>query len=127
MDDATGFVYVTTRNGNVHLVDTAPPTEPDLDGDGITNDADNCIERPNPGQQDDDGDGFGNDCVVNASDLGQLRPVFFTTPASPNWNPAADFNSDGVVNTIDLGILKQLFFGPPGPSGEGNICFGCGI
>ncbi len=135
IDDATGLVYISTRNGNVHLVDTAPPTEPDLDGDGITNDADNCIERANPSQRDDDGDGFGdacdadlsNDCTVNATDLGLFRQAFFSTPASPNWSPAADFNDDDVVNAIDLGVLKQLFFAPPGPSGEGNICFGCGI
>ena len=134
VDDATGLVWLSTTGGDVHLVDTTPPQEPDTDGDGITNDADNCIDRANADQTDSDGDGFGdacdadlsNDCVVNATDLGLFRLQFFTTPASDNWDPAADFNSDNVVNTIDLGILRTLFFAPPGPTGEGNICFGCG-
>lgn len=135
VDDSTGYVWVSSRDGSVYLVDTAPPTEPDLDGDGITNDADNCIEAANPGQEDTDGDGFGNacdadldnSCAVNATDLGVLKAAFFSSPGAPNWNPDADFNSDGVVNPLDLGVMKQLFFSIPGPSGEGNICFGCGI
>ncbi|MFK8083476.1 MAG: hypothetical protein AB8B97_24615 [Granulosicoccus sp.] len=138
IDRDSGFFYIASTNGNVYLLDPAPPTEPDLDGDGITNDADNCIEAANPGQEDSDGDGLGNacdadiapeanDCVVNVTDLGALRSAFFSTPGAGNWNPAADFNSDNVVNFIDLGIMRQLFFAVPGPSGEGNICTGCGI
>jgi cysteine-rich repeat protein len=34
----------------------------DIDGDGVTNDADNCPEQPNPSQADADGDGQGNAC-----------------------------------------------------------------
>ena len=135
VDDATGLVWISSTTGDVYLVDTAPDPEPDVDGDGITGDADNCVERANPSQVDSDGDGFGdacdadlsNDCIVNAVDLGLFRKQFFTTPASDNWDPAADFNGDNVVNAIDLGIFRVLFFQPPGPSGEGNICFGCGI
>ncbi|MFK8016323.1 MAG: hypothetical protein AB8G17_12890 [Gammaproteobacteria bacterium] len=138
IDQNTGFFYISSTNGLVYLLDPAPPTEPDIDGDGITNDADNCIETANPLQQDSDGDGLGNacdadiapeinDCTVNAADLGALRAAFFSSPTSGNWNPAADFNSDNVVNIIDLGILRTLFFQAPGPSGEGNICTGCGI
>ncbi|MEO1576064.1 MAG: thrombospondin type 3 repeat-containing protein, partial [Pseudomonadota bacterium] len=111
VDDSTGLVWLSTTGGDVHLVDTAPPPEPDTDNDGVTNDADNCIDRPNADQVDSDGDGFGdacdadlsNDCVVNTVDLGLFRLQFFTTPASDNWDPAADFNNDGVVNAIDLG------------------------
>ena len=135
VDDATGLVWISSTTGDVYLVNTAPDPEPDIDGDGITGDADNCVDRPNPSQVDSDGDGFGdacdadlsNDCIVNAVDLGLFRKQFFTTPASNNWDPAADFNGDNVVNAIDLGIFRVLFFQPPGPSGEGNICFGCGI
>jgi len=35
---------------------------PDNDGDGICNDADNCIGNSNPGQEDADMDGKGDDC-----------------------------------------------------------------
>ncbi|MEL7450459.1 MAG: dockerin type I domain-containing protein [Pseudomonadota bacterium] len=135
VDDNTGFLWISSTNGSLYHVDTAPPVEPDLDGDGITNDADNCIEAPNPGQEDTDGDGFGNacdadidnDCAVNFTDLGLLKQAFFSSPGSPNWEPSADFDSSGSVNFTDLAIMKQLFFLNPGPSGEGNICFGCGI
>ena len=138
IDRDTGFFWISSTNGNVYLLDPAPPTEPDLDGDGITNDADNCIEAANPGQEDSDGDGLGNacdadiapeenDCVVNFVDLGVLRSAFFSSPGASNWNPEADFNSDNVVNFIDLGIMRSSFFEMPGPSGEGNICTGCGI
>ncbi len=91
----------------------------DSDGDGLADNADNCIQQANPGQQDADGDRFGNACdpdlnndlIVNASDLGLFRAVFFSS------DPTADFNSDGVVNAPDLGVIKAFFFGPPGPSG----------
>jgi hypothetical protein len=90
----------------------------DTDSDGIADSSDNCTLAPNAEQIDADADGFGNacdadfnnDCVVNFSDLGYLRTVFFTTDA------LADLNGDGVVNFSDLGILRLAFFSPPGPS-----------
>lgn len=96
----------------------------DSDGDGIADPADNCIDVANPAQRDSDGDNIGNrcdadlnnDCVVNVTDLGLLKAVFFTA------DPDADFNGDGAVNASDLGIMKQQFFGPPGPSGLPNGC-----
>jgi hypothetical protein len=101
----------------------------DSDGDGIDDDADNCIlvangpVIPDAGgniQLDTDGDGFGNICdpdfnndlIVNASDLAYLKTVFFTD------DPDADLNGDGIVNAADLAILKTMFFGPPGPAAE---------
>ncbi len=101
---------------------------PDQDGDGIADDADNCILHangpliPDAGgniQRDTDGDGFGNVCdpdfdnnlIVNAADLAYLKSMFFTR------DPDADLNGDGVVNAADLAILKTFFFSAPGPSG----------
>jgi len=91
----------------------------DSDGDGIPDDADNCLLIPNGAQRDTDGDLFGNYCdpdfdnnlIVNAADLAFLKINFFTT------DPDADLNGDGVVNAADLAILKTMFFSPPGPSG----------
>ena len=34
----------------------------DLDGDGILNSDDNCVEQSNPNQEDSDGDGIGDVC-----------------------------------------------------------------
>ena len=96
----------------------------DIDGDGVPDDIDNCVETPNPNQIDTNGDGFGNRCdpdldndglITNTIDLGLLRLAFFSQPGDPNWNPDADFNSDGIVNVVELGILRQFFFNAPGP------------
>lgn len=97
----------------------------DADGDGITDSLDNCLLVANTDQRDTDADGFGNlcdadlnnDCIVNVSDLGLLRSVFFTSNAN------SDFDGDGIVNVLDLGRLRQGFFAEPGPSGlEFNVC-----
>ncbi len=90
----------------------------DSDGDGVLDSVDNCLEAPNTLQIDTNGDGFGNscdadinsDCVVNASDLGLLRAVFFSASAD------VDFNGDDIVNVVDLGIKRDAFFRTPGPS-----------
>ena len=107
--------------------------DPDLDGDGILNDQDNCRLTPNIDQRDTNGDGIGNicdpdfapaenDCIVNAADLGALRQAFFSTATAPNWNPDAELNGDGVVGTLELGIMKLYFFQAPGPGLPGNAC-----
>lgn len=100
----------------------------DRDDDGVPDDLDNCIDRPNGplqpdrggfSQRDTNGDGVGNYCdpdlnndgISNSLDLGIMASVFFTNDAN------ADFNGDGIVNSLDLGVMSQLFFQPPGPSG----------
>ena len=91
---------------------------PDSDGDGVTDDVDNCTTTANADQTDTDGDGYGNacdadfnnDCVANVIDLGILRTLFFM-PGNQ-----ADLNGDGITNVIDLGIFRTLFFQAPGPS-----------
>ena len=96
----------------------------DSDGDGVVDDADNCLLQPNPLQRDSDGDGFGNrcdadfddNCVVNAIDLGILKVNFFGS------DPQVDMNGDGQVNAIDLGMLRARFFEAPGPSGTTPVC-----
>ena len=100
----------------------------DVDADGVTDSADNCMLKangpliPDPGgniQHDTDSDDFGNLCdpdfdnnlVINAADLAYMKTRFFTT------DPDADLNGNGIVNAADLAIIKIMFFGPPGPSG----------
>ena len=105
-----------------------PAATIDTDGDGVTDDMDNCTLVPNGplipdaggnSQRDTDGDGYGNVCdpdfdnsgVINASDLAYLKTKFFTS------DPDSDLDGSGFVNAADLAIVKQMFFGSPGPSG----------
>ena len=99
-----------------------PVAGSDSDGDLIPDVGDNCTLIDNFAQVDTDNDGHGNrcdadlnnDCVVNVSDLGTMRAVFFSSFAN------ADLNVDGVVNFVDLGILRAMFFSAPGPSANGD-------
>jgi hypothetical protein len=105
----------------------------DIDSDGITDSADNCLLAPNgplssdtgdDPQQDSDQDGYGNvcdadlnnDCYVNAQDLGLFAQVFGSSDSE------ADLNADGYVNSLDLGLLRSLYEKPPGPSGIASDC-----
>ena len=106
---------------------------PDTDGDGVTDDVDNCTLTANASQTDTDGDNIGNacdadifppgggDCSVNFGDLSVLKAGFF-----PVNDPLADFNGDGGVNFGDLAFMKATFFNGgdpgPGPGAPGNAC-----
>lgn len=91
---------------------------PDSDGDGVTDNIDNCTLVSNPNQLDTDGDGYGNVCdtdlnndlITNFIDVGMFRAVFLTTDAD------ADFNGDGIVNFIDFVVMRTQFLQPPGPA-----------
>ena len=97
----------------------------DSDGDGVTDNLDNCINVANPDQRDTDGDGYGNMCDgdlnndgdTNTLDLNIYKLAHRSKIGDPNFNPNADFNGDGAVNTLDLNIYKSLHRKPPGPSG----------
>ncbi len=91
----------------------------DTDGDGVTDNVDNCTQWPNADQRDTDGDGFGNRCdpdldgsgTVSFGDLAAFKAVFNTN------DPDANFDGLGSVNFGDLAILKSFFQLPPGPAG----------
>lgn len=116
-DDA-GDIYMQNVNFDGTL------GAPDTDGDGVSDDADNCTLAANADQRDTNADGFGNvcdadfngDCTIDFLDLGTLKSVFFGN------DPDADLNGDGTVDFLDLGALKSAFFGMPGPSGVPNAC-----
>ena len=96
----------------------------DTDADGVGDASDNCLDVSNPDQQDSDADGFGNlcdgdlnnDCMVDFSDLAQMKAVFFGDDDN------ADLNGDDSVNFVDFALLKALLFLPPGPSGLVSEC-----
>ena len=104
----------------------------DVDGDGVPDLADNCTGLANADQYDSNGDQIGSlcdadvtgpggveDCTVNFLDLQVVKDAFFSNPASPAWDPDADFDNSGLINFADLQILKDQIFGPPGPSAAG--------
>jgi hypothetical protein len=90
-------------------------TDPDIDGDGILNAADNCPNKINPDQADSDHDGAGDVCdncagVSNPdqadSDGDGLGNVCDNCPAASNKNQA-DCNHDGVGDVCEADTSKQ--------------------
>ncbi|MFH2072696.1 MAG: thrombospondin type 3 repeat-containing protein, partial [Actinomycetota bacterium] len=59
-DSVTAGAIFTTWLGTSDLDQPCP--QPDTDGDGVTDDVDNCPLAGNPSQADKDGDGIGNKC-----------------------------------------------------------------
>ena len=117
-DDADGLTLLEEFLGGTD------PNNPDTDGDGHLDGADNCPLVPNPDQIDLDGDGIGDACdddiqipcptdingdgSTNVLDLIDLL-LCFGQPAVPGCEPQ-DVNGDGSVNVLDLiGLL--LAFG----------------
>ena len=102
---------------------------PDVDGDGIADSEDNCIEVPNGplspdsgdhSQRDTDNDLYGNACdpdfngngIVDAADFSLLKARF----GRPGF-PDQDLNGNGIVDPADFSYLKSNFGQSPGPSG----------
>jgi hypothetical protein len=110
---------VTTESVDLGTAQTlACPPVPDTDGDGVLDNADNCIEIANTDQRDTDSDFFGNRCdadlnqdgLVTVSDFLILRSVLNTA------DDHADLNGDGLVTVSDFLILRSGLNKPPGPS-----------
>ena len=99
-------------------------TVSDVDGDGIVDTSDNCIDVANADQRDTNDDGFGNvcdadlnnDCLVTGQDWLIMRDVLFTDDAD------ADLDGNGIVNGGDALALFEARFTAPGPSGVDNAC-----
>ncbi len=99
----------------------------DLDGDGVADRRDNCIDLPNPSQRDTDSDGFGNLCDPDVDNDGIVTTSWGQRPAGDveliahavgrRYVPHFDLNGDRRVDAIDLSIAQMWLFFPPGPSG----------
>src|SRR5690606_7054420 len=71
-----------------------------LDGDGVPNDSDNCIDIQNPDQTDTDGDGLGNACDDDDDNDG-IPDVTDNCPLVSNPDQA-DADGDGVGDACDV-------------------------
>jgi len=72
----------------------------DVDGDGIGDGVDNCINTPNADQADNDGDGIGDVCDDD-DDNDTILDVNDNCPLTANTDQADD-NGDGIGNVCDL-------------------------
>ncbi|MDH3588373.1 MAG: hypothetical protein OEQ74_03095 [Gammaproteobacteria bacterium] len=99
--------------------------DPDSDGDGVPDSADNCIEHANASQTDTDGDGHGNrcdpdfdqSCSVVFADVNLIKAAFLAA------SPLHDLDGDGGITDFqDVDIVKEFFLIGPGPSAAPNLC-----
>ena len=97
---------------------TAPP-QPDTDGDGVADNADNCKLVANANQRNTDGDNFGNICDPDFNQNNLVDPTDFSRLKSKLGTPSAleDLNGNGIVDPTDFSILKSYLGKAPGPSG----------
>lgn len=94
----------------------------DRDGDGVTDEVDDCWGVANPRQVDADGDGIGNRCdcdfdgdgACNLDDFSLFLPDLL---AGASATGATDMNADGTVNLGDFALFLAGFReGKPGLS-----------
>jgi hypothetical protein len=98
------------------------PVQPDTDGDGVRDDADDCLDVPNPSQLDADGDLIGNLCdadlngddIVNQLDVDAFVPCLGANVGVRPECGAVDLDGDGFVGFSDAGLMQSALGKPPG-------------
>ena len=93
----------TTYSEPQQPISTNCPNDPyyDADGDGVCGDIDNCPASYNPYQTDIDGDGIGDECDgCLDEDLDLVCDNLDNCPGTPNGNQA-DSNHDGIGDVCD--------------------------
>lgn len=96
-------------------------TSVDSDGDGVSDDLDNCTLVANPDQKDQDGDGYGTACDADFNNDGNTNFLdlgIFVGNFQVAGDLITDLNGDGTTNFLDFGMFVNMFMQPPGPSGS---------
>lgn len=95
------------------------PASDDTDGDGVSDEDDNCTLVPNADQRDTDNDNFGNVCDGDLDNSGFVNSIDFSLFKQRLFSndPDADLDGNGIVNSLDFSKFKTLLLSPPGPSG----------
>lgn len=105
--DLGNIMFATTnatelpQNGDIQGVAAIYPdgAGPDVDGDGVLNDRDNCPVRRNAAQLDGDGDGYGDFCDLDPEGDGFVDALD-NCPRHPNPDQR-DADGDGVGDVCD--------------------------
>ncbi|GAB4320915.1 MAG: hypothetical protein Kow0074_11550 [Candidatus Zixiibacteriota bacterium] len=126
VDTGTYYVYCEITDGGTTTGDWSDGTitmaEPtDSDGDGVSDDVDNCPYYANPAQDTCGTAGeLSGDGVVGPVDVNLLidyiffnGPDLMADPGCPRVN-RGDFNCDGVVDNLDLNrMIDHIYFNGP--------------
>jgi streptogramin lyase len=101
--------------------------DPDIDGDMVDNDSDNCPRVQNPDQFDGSPDGIGRACdadynddgLVGGPDFGVLAQAYGSSTGASRYDPDVDQTGDGVIGGPDFALLSAAYGSPPGPGKPG--------
>jgi YD repeat-containing protein len=95
----TTVAYRYDANGNILSRTIDQADELDMDGDGVADSSDNCLNDPNPDQLDTDGDGLGDVCDDDDDNDG-LPDGEDQFPLDPS-RTGVDSDADGVEDLLD--------------------------
>lgn len=99
----------------------------DTDGDGVQDNLDNCVVKPNASQTDTNADGWGNACDadfdndgwVGGGDFAILLSVWRKAEGAVGYRADVDSNDDGVIGAPDFASLLSQWAKPRPPEGRG--------